>query len=107
MFRLEIVFNLGLVELSGILSGSKSYGEETISVAEKSDPDSLTDPVTTRYTEDNSWKDEINEFADAIQFDQEIITGSSLDALNTLRLVDRIYWADPTWRERFQLDCPN
>ena len=37
---------------------------------------------------------------------KEIITGSVEDALNTLRLVYQIYCADPNWRERFSIDCP-
>ncbi len=106
-FRLEIIFQSGLVELSGILSGSKSYGEETISIAKRSDDLSLQKPAVTRYHEDNSWRDEIDEFAKAIISDEPIITGSAVDALNTMKLVWRIYCADSTWRQRFDLNCDN
>ena len=34
-FRLEIILKEGLLELAGILSGSKSYGAETLSVVER------------------------------------------------------------------------
>ena len=106
-FRLEIIFQSGLVELSGILSGSKSYGEETISITKRSDDLSLQKPAVTRYHEDNSWRDEIDEFAKAIISDEPIITGSAVDALNTMKLVWRIYCADSTWRQRFDLNCDN
>src|SRR5262249_48692967 len=66
-FHLEVTLERGMISLSGILSGSKSYGAETITVAYASDRDG-GDPkeVTTRYNEDNSWRDEIEEFAEAI-----------------------------------------
>lgn len=106
-FRLEIVLEYGLVELTGILSGSKSYGEETISVTKRFDDLSLKTPVVTRYDEDNSWRDEIDEFARAIVLGEAIVTGSAADALETMKLVESIYCADSTWRQRFSLDCNN
>jgi predicted dehydrogenase len=106
-FRLEIVLECGLVELTGILSGSKSYGEETISVTKRFDDLSLKTPVVTRYDEDNSWRDEIDEFARAIVLGEAIVTGSAADALETMKLVESIYCADSTWRQRFSLDCNN
>ena len=94
-----------MIVLSGILSGSKSYGAETIMVA-YADKDDAGDPreVTTRYNQDNSWRDEIEEFADAVLNDKPIVDGSSLEALNTMQLVYRIYCADPEWRARYCLD---
>ena len=90
--------------LDGILSGSKSYGAETMTIAWATDHDS-GDPKeqTTRYNEDNSWRDEISEFAEAIQDDAPIVSGSSMDAFLTLRTVYRIYCADPEWRDRWNL----
>lgn len=105
-FRFEVGFETGLIELGGILSGSKSYGDETITIYDRAESGSSLPATTTRYTEDNSWRDEIDEFAKAIAHDKEIITGSVEDALNTLRLVYQIYCADPNWRERFSIDCP-
>jgi hypothetical protein len=90
--------------LSGILSGSKSYGAETLTVA-WAQPDDEGDPKeqTTRYTRDPSWEDEIDEFANAVLRDVPIVSGSSDDALRTMDLVYRIYCADPAWRERWGL----
>ncbi len=103
MFQLDITLAKGAITLSGILSGSKSYGEETMIVA-YADENDQGDPkeVTTRYENDPSWSDEINEFADVILSDGQVIKGSSLDALETMRLVERIYNADPDWRLKIQ-----
>lgn len=103
-FHLEIALWRGTIILAGILSGSKSYGSETITVAYANENDG-GDPreTTTRYNQDNSWRDEITEFADAILKEKPINTGSSLEALKTMQLVYRIYCADARWREEYKL----
>ncbi len=103
-FSLEIALQRGTLILSGILSGSKSYGTETLTVARAAEDD-RGDPreQTTSYNQDNSWRDEIAEFADAILSGTPITNGSSADALKTMQLVYRIYCADPLWRERWAL----
>lgn len=103
-FNLEIALTKGLIVLSGILSGSKSYGAETITVA-YADPSDEGDPLekTTRYNTDNSWRDEINEFADAILHDMPIAHGSALESFKTMRLVYQIYCSDPEWKNRYGL----
>ncbi|MFT6603835.1 MAG: hypothetical protein ACJARO_001348, partial [Bacteriovoracaceae bacterium] len=60
---------------------------------------------TTKFNEDNSWNEEIEEFAEAILQDKPILNGSSLDAFKTMELVYRIYCADPKWKEKFNLKC--
>jgi len=103
-FQLDITLEKGTLILSGILSGSKSYGAETLTVAWAADDDRGNPrEQTTRYNEDNSWRDEIGEFADAVLRGRPIENGSSLDALRTMQSVYRIYCADPEWRERFNI----
>lgn len=104
-FSLDITLEKGALILSGILSGSKSYGAETLTVVHAGDDD-LGDPKeqVTRYNTDPSWADEIADFADAIRTGRKITDGSSDDALRTMDLVYRIYAADPEWRERWNLD---
>jgi predicted dehydrogenase len=104
-FELDITLSKGTVILSGILSGSKSYGAETILVA-YADENDAGDPkeMTMRYNQDNSWRDEIYDFADAILMDKPIEDGSSMEALETMRLVYRIYCADQEWKNKFGLD---
>jgi predicted dehydrogenase len=105
-FNLEITLAKGMIILSGILSGSKSYGAETITVARVGADDAGDPPETTfRYNVDHSWRDEIAEFADAIVGNKPIENGSSSEALKTMHLVYRIYCADPEWKRRFNLDA--
>ena len=105
-FRLEIAFERGNITLSGLLSGSKSYGAETLTIVWGNPENDQGDPKeqTTRYNEDPSWRDEIYEFADAIVNDKSISNGSSEDALRTMQLVYQIYYADNNWREKYNLD---
>ena len=104
-FQLEITLRRGMIVLSGILSGSKSYGAETILVA-YADKDDAGDPreMSIRYNQDNSWRDEVRDFADAIMKDRPVSEGSSAEALKTMKLVYRIYCADPQWRSKYGLD---
>lgn len=102
-FQLEITLSLGQIILDGILSGSKSYGAETITVAYATENDA-GEPLekTTKYNEDPSWKDEIYDFADAILAGRRIVEGSSNDALKTMQLVYRIYSADEEWQKVYE-----
>lgn len=106
-FRLEMAFTQGSITLSGLLTSSKSYGAETITVARKSEDDS-GDPLeqTTRYNRDPSWENEVNEFAAAILENRPIENGSSRDALHTMELVYRIYCADPDWKAKWSIPSP-
>ncbi len=103
-FSLDITLEKGSIILSGILSGSKSYGAETLTVA-RLGRDDMGDPLeqTTRYNTDPSWGAEIAEFARAIKDDSAIVHGSADDAYRTMELVYRIYCADDAWRDRWNL----
>lgn len=103
-FRLEISLSKGSIHLTGILSGSKSYGAETITIAYRNEDDT-GDPkeVSIRYNEDNSWRDEINLFAKVVRENLKVESGSSWDALQTMRMVYKIYCADSKWKEKYNL----
>ena len=104
-FSLEITLESAGLILSGILSGSKSYGAETLTVIYP-DEDDLGDPreVTTRYNHDPSWADEIAEFCDVVGNGRKVVSGNSDDALKSMELVYRIYCADPEWRDAWQIE---
>lgn len=107
-FHLDISLTKGFVQLSGILSGSKSYGEEKLTVGRRDESDTgAFDEDTKTYIEDNSWRDEINEFADAIVNGTRIKSGNSTDALDTMKLVYKIYYADKDWRQAYNIDYPD
>ena len=104
-FHLDIALSKGSIILSGILSGTKSYGDETLVVARTTgDERGAPDETVTHYDEDPSWADEIGEFCDAVLQDNPIEKGSSEEALKTMQMVYRIYCADPEWRNRWGLD---
>ena len=104
-FSLEINFTEGYVELQGILSGSKSYGEEKLVIGKRQNLSTGADrEETITYLEDNSWRDEINEFADSIVNNSPVLAGTVDDALSTMKLVYRIYGADRQWAEKFDIN---
>lgn len=108
-FHLDINLEKGSLILGGILSGSKSYGAETLSVV-KADPDNDNgDPMEqiTRYNRDPSWEEEIKVFVDCILNNKKVESGSSDDALQTMKHVYRIYHADPQWRDRYSIENPD
>jgi len=103
-FGLEITLTKGALTLSGILSGSKSYGAETLTIARTTSDDRGNPEEEVRnYENDLSWADEVAEFADAVLKDTAIRNGSSEDALNTMKLVYQIYCADPEWKIKWGL----
>ena len=107
-FSLEIALTQGFVVLNGIVSGSRSYGEEELVIGRRDESNVGTSrEEVIRYIEDNSWRLEIEEFADAILNGRQIQHGSSADALATMKLVYSIYWADPEWREAFRVERPS
>lgn len=103
-FSLDINLQKGSLNLSGILSGSKSYGSETLTIVYAAEDDQ-GDPreQTTRYNQDSSWEHEIADFADAVMQDRAVVEGSSADALHSMDLVYRIYKADKDWKEQWSL----
>jgi len=104
-FGLDITLSKGLITLSGILSSSKSYGAETLTVAYAGDNDG-GDPFeqTTRYNTDHSWQDEVAAFANAVIGRTPVTAGSSIEALKTMHLVYRVYCADSVWKQRYNLN---
>jgi predicted dehydrogenase len=108
-FNLDINFEKGSLILGGLLTGTKSYGAETLTVVQ-SDPDNdKGDPreQVTYYNRDPSWDEEINAFANCIINDTPVLNGTSDDALKTMQLVFQIYYADPKWRQKYEIPNPD
>ena len=107
-FLLDIALEEGFIELQGILSGSKSYGQETLIVGKRNESESGNQREERfNYLEDPSWYDEIKEFADVILRGGKIESGSSADALATMKTVYRIYYSDSDWRNLYKIDNPD
>lgn len=103
-FQLDVTCENGSVTLAGILSGSKSYGAETMTVTWASEGDA-GDPreQTTKYNRDPSWLEEINEFTECIVDNKTVVNGSSAEALKTMKLVYAIYCSDESWARRWNI----
>ena len=100
-FNLEISLTQGCLKLSGILTGTKSYGEEKLTVIHRKDEaNGLPSESITTYVTDNSWSEEIDDFVTSIVNDTPIVVGNSEAALASMDTVHRIYQADPQWRGR-------
>ena len=107
-FELDVNLENGSITLEGILSGTKSYGAETLTVAYADHIEGRGDPreVKTSYNNDPSWADEIGQFMGFIMKKEPVTAGSSLDALNTMKLVYKIYYSDPLWRKSQSIRNP-
>jgi len=102
-FNLEIILERGALVFGGLLTGSKSYGEETLTVI-KANPESdkgLPKEKTYKFIRDISWAKEIREFIDAITDNQEILHGTYEEAITTMRLIEKIYKADKLWAKKY------
>jgi len=108
-FELEINLEKGALVLGGILSGTKSYGSETLKIIWSDMESDNGDPKeqTTLYNKDDSWAMEINEFVNSIISSKPIANGDIVDAYQTMKLVYKIYFSDPKWRAQYDIEDPD
>ena len=103
LFNLEITMEQGSLVLGGLLTGSKSYGDETLTII-KADPENdkgAPRESISKYNEDVSWNNEIKYFAKSLTEKSPITRGSINDAIETMKLIEKIYKADPIWQEKY------
>ena len=107
-FNLDINLQKGSLILSGILSSTKSYGAETLTVASVNHDSDNGDPFEqiTHYNNDPSWDLEVEHFTRCINEGLPIENGSSQEAFNTMKLVSKIYYSDSRWRSKFNINNP-
>lgn len=104
-FNLEVNLEKGSVTFSGILSGSKSYGNETLTIL-YADPDNDNgEPkeIITNFTKDLSWDKELEYFSTCIFNDKKVEFSNSYDALKTMELINEIYYSDSNWRSKYAI----
>lgn len=97
-FSLDLFFQHGYLCINGILSSTRSYGEESITFAKKQFEDETTAfgrprEETIYFDTDNSWQLEIDEFYNCISGNSISMHGNSDDALKVMELVEKIYRA--------------
>ncbi len=101
-FSLEIYLSEGYLSVNGILSSTRSYGDETISVARHKFSEHIPVGKPTEeiiyFDTDPSWELEIKDFVDCILNDTPVTSGTSDDAIKAMKMVYAIYEGD----EKFQ-----
>lgn len=101
-FNLEIYTTEGFVSVNGILSSTRSYGDETITVGRRQlgsgAPMGKPREETMYFDTDPSWELELAEFIDCVAGKSSVSHGSSTDALAAMSLVYRIYASDASWQ---------
>ena len=102
-FNLDITLKKGSLILGGLLTGSKSYGEETLKII-YADPDydkGNPKEEIINFDEDISWDMEIKRFTDAVRNSDKIEIGSIDQAIEIMDLIEKIYKADPAWKKKY------
>lgn len=99
-FNLEINLEKGSIILSGILSGSKSYGDEKLTIITARPNEDNGQPIeqVNKFNKDPSWDTEVQSFSDSIYQNKKIKSGSIDQALYIMLLIEKIYKADPLWK---------
>ena len=94
LFSLEIFLEKGYLVLNGLITSSKSYGNEILTIVNNRTvaPEAKwKKEINKTYKIDNSFKNEVNDFFNSINNDKPIINGNSKDALKLMLIVDKIY----------------
>ena len=106
LFRLELFFTEGYMILSGLLTGSRSYGKETLLIAKRQFENELElvgNPMEEEiyFDDDRSWYFEMEDFYKSILENKDIEQGSIYNAVEAMDVVERIYNLDSTWNKTF------
>ena len=90
-FSLDISLEKGMINLSGILSGTKSYGKEKINIIKKIKNGKISEKQY-KYIYDKSWEREINYFLNIIKKNKiNKYSGGFKDAFETMKVIELIY----------------
>lgn len=95
-FDLDIVLTNGYIALNGLLTSTKSYGEERITfykrdLEQKSGKIGNPTEYTLCFDEDQSWELEIKEFYDVLSGKSTLKNGTINDAIAVMELIDKVY----------------
>lgn len=95
-FDVDIICTNGYIALNGLITSTKSYGEERITYYKKDleqKSGKLGNPTeyTMCFDEDFSWDYEMDEFYDAIIGNGVVQNGTIDDAVAVMQLIDRVY----------------
>lgn len=100
-FSLEVYLSDGYICVNGILSSTRSYGEESVSVARKQLGNATAQGKPREeilyFDADPSWELEVANFLGHVLNDTPVESGTSEQALKAMRLVYAIYQNDATF----------
>ena len=98
---MEVHFFLGSLSggrfsviLNGLKTSSGAYGDEQLTIKRNkshSASAAYESEVQEIYDRDTSWTSEVMHFLDAVEEGKPIELGNSNDALNVMRIIDKIY----------------
>jgi predicted dehydrogenase len=101
LFSLEVFMSKGYMVLNGLITSTRSYGDEILSIAKnRSTAPAATwkDEEKISYDSDKSWRSEVDHFFEAIATDNPITVGNSKDALNVMQAIEAIYKSDSDFK---------
>ena len=95
-FNLDVFMENGYLSVNGLLTSTRSYGDESITFAKKQFEDEAQAfgrprEETIFFDRDDSWKLENDEFYNCITEKIDMYHGNSEDALKVMQLVEKIY----------------
>ena len=94
LFSLEIFLEKGYMTLNGLKTSTNSYGKEELEYAiNRSYPPSAKWSKSKKhiFTNNNSWKNEMDVFFNSIKNNTKILSCGTQDALKVMRIVDKVY----------------
>ena len=100
-FDMDFMLTDGYIALNGLLTSTRSYGEERITYYKKDlsmKTGIIGNPVeyTMCFDTDNSWDYEMSEFYEAVRKGEDIKNGTIDEAVRVMRLVEDIYSFEPS-----------
>ena len=98
-FRIEITLEKALINLTGILSSSMTYGQEKIEIQPKLSKN--TKKSISKFKRDFSWEREVEEYIDCVKSNKKIYNGTIYDAIEVMKMIDLVYKSDKEWRKKF------
>lgn len=95
-FDLDILCTKGYIALNGLLTSTKSYGEEQITyyfkdLEMKNGKMGNPKEYTMCFDKDYSWDLEMKEFYDAVTGKEALSNGTPQDAVRVMEIIERIY----------------
>lgn len=92
-FRLEITLETALIELRGLLTSTKSYGEEELIITPKEKLSKIgsLQSYSKKYLNDHSWDLEVLKFQEIIIKNLNVVDGNIDQASKVMKIIDKIY----------------